>query len=184
MNDDRGFFETLIGDGRSLIKLTALLMMGAGAFALFQAGTGHFLPQDTEYLGMTAQQLCSLHGCRIVHFMVHDRVSFGGVLLAIGTMYLWLAEFPLRRGESWAWWALVISGGAGFLSFLAYLGYGYVDSWHGAATLGLLPLFAGGLIRTRVLRSERPARAPLDFHSRAGIGRILLLASYVGFYVS
>src|SRR5664279_5655729 len=169
MDDDRGFFETFIGDGRSLIKLTALLMMGSGAFALFQAGTGHFLPQDTEYLGMTAAQLCTLHGCRIVHFMVHDRVSFGGVLLAIGVMYLWLAEFPLRKGESWAWWALAISGGAGFLSFLAYLGYGYLDSWHGAATLGLLPLFIAGLVLTRSLRVDRQPRPPLDFHSRNGL---------------
>jgi hypothetical protein len=180
MDDDRGFFETLIGDGRSLIKLTALLMMGAGAFALFQAGTGHFLPQDTDYLGMTAAQLCTLHGCRIVHFMVHDRVSFGGVLLAIGVMYLWLAEFPLRRGESWAWWALAISGGAGFLSFLAYLGYGYLDSWHGAATLGLLPLFIAGLVLTRSLRVDRQPRPPLDFHSRYGLGRVLLLAATFG----
>jgi MFS family permease len=180
MDDDRGFFETLIGDGRSLIKLTALLMMGAGAFALFQAATGHFLPHDTEYLGMTAQQLCTLHGCRIVHFMMHDRVSFGGVLLAIGVMYLWLAEFPLRRRESWSWWALAISGGAGFLSFLAYLGYGYLDSWHGAATLGLLPLFTGGLVLTRPLRVERVTRPPLDFRSRNGMGRILLLASTFG----
>jgi hypothetical protein len=180
MDDDRGFFETFLGDGRSLFKLTALMMMGAGAFALFQAGTGHFLPHDTEYLGMTAVQLCALRGCRIVHFMVHDRVSFGGVLLAIGIMYLWLAEFPLRRRESWAWWALLISGCAGFLSFLAYLGYGYLDTWHGAATLGLLPLFIAGLIRTRSLRVERVTRPPIDFHSRGGIGRILLLASTFG----
>jgi hypothetical protein len=66
MDDDSGFFETFIADGRSPIKLTALLMMGSGAFALFQGGTGHFLPQDTDYLGMTAAQLCTLHGCRIV----------------------------------------------------------------------------------------------------------------------
>ena len=180
MDKDRGFFETLLGDGRSLFKLTALMMMGSGAFALFQAGTGHFLPHDTEYLGMTAQQLCTLHGCRIVHFMMHDRVSFGGVLLAIGVMYLWLAEFPLQRRQSWAWWALAISGGAGFLSFLAYLGYGYLDTWHGAATLGLLPLFAAGLVRTRSLRVERVTRPPLDFRSRDGLGRILLLASTFG----
>lgn len=180
MDDDRGFFEMFLGDGRSLIKLTALLMMGAGAFALFQAGSGHFLPHDTEYLGMTAQQLCTLHGCRIVHFMMHDRVSFGGVLLAIGVMYLWLAEFPLRRRESWSWWALTISGGAGFLSFLAYLGYGYLDSWHGAATLGLLPLFAAGLVLTRSVSVEHVTRPPLDFRSRKGIGRLLLLASTFG----
>lgn len=174
MQPDDGFFETLLGDGRSLLVLTALALMGAGGFALFQAATGHFLPHDTAYLGMTAQQLCSLRGCRVVHFMIHDRVSFGGVLLAIGVMYLWLTQFPLRRGESWAWWALAASGVAGFLSFLAYLGYGYLDTWHGAATLALAPLFAGGLWLTRGLRRERVAPAPRH------AGRLLLIASTAG----
>jgi hypothetical protein len=41
-----------------------------------------------------------MQGCRILHFMIHDRISFGGVLVAIGVLYLWLALFPLRRRES------------------------------------------------------------------------------------
>jgi hypothetical protein len=174
------FLGQLIGDGRALFKLLALALMGAGTFVLFQAATGHFLPHDTAYLGMDAAQLCKFYGCRVVHFMMHDRVSFGGVLLAIGVMYLWLAEFPLRRREGWAWWALGISGGAGFLSFLAYLGYGYLDTWHGAATLALAPLFLFALWRTRGLREEHVRPSPIDLHSHAGIGRLLLLASTVG----
>jgi hypothetical protein len=71
---------------------------------------------------MSADQLCRYQGCRILHFMIHDRISFGGVLIAIGVMYLWLTEFPLQRGETWAWWALVASGMVGFVSFLSYLG--------------------------------------------------------------
>src|SRR5205823_14752631 len=138
--DNRGFFETLL-TGPALLVTTALILMGCGAFALFQAATGQFLPHDVDFPGLTAQQLCTLRGCRVVHFMMHDRVSFGGVLLAIGVMYLWLTEFPLRRGESWAWWAILASGVAGFLSFLAYLGYGYLDTWHGVATLALAPIF-------------------------------------------
>jgi hypothetical protein len=177
---NEGFFETLVGDGRALFKLIALGLIGSGIFVVFQAATGHFLPQDTTYLGMDAKQLCSLHGCRIVHFMIHDRISFGGVLLAIGTMYLWLAEFPLRRGESWAWWALAISGGAGFLSFLAYLGYGYLDTWHGAATLALSPMYLFALWRTRGLRRVEVAREKLDLRSRAGRGRAFLLVSTAG----
>ncbi|HWW61479.1 MAG TPA: hypothetical protein VN181_08940 [Thermoanaerobaculia bacterium] len=179
-DDDKGFFETLLGDGRALIKLAALGLIGSGAFAFFQAATGHFLPQDTEYLGMTSQQLCALHGCRIVHFMIHDRISFAGVLIAIATMYFWLAEFPLKRGEAWAWWALAISSGAGFLSFLAYLGYGYLDSWHGAATLVLLPIFIGALAKTRALCRVRVRRPRLGLRSRAGIARALLIASTFG----
>jgi len=48
-----------------------------------------------------------------------------------------------------AWWTLAGSAGIGFLSFLSYLGTGYLDTWHGVATLALLPLFGVGLRRTR-----------------------------------
>jgi hypothetical protein len=172
--------EGVIGDGRPLLIVAALFLVACGGFAIFQAATGHFLPHDTVYLGMTAPQLCALDSCRILHFMIHDRVSFGGVLVAIGVLYLWLAMFPLRLRESWAWWALALSGLAGFLSFLAYLGYGYLDTWHGAATLVLLPIFVAGLICTRGLRCERIERAPLDLRSGPGVGRGLLLLSSVG----
>jgi hypothetical protein len=180
MSEDAGFLDTLLGDGRALFKLIALGLIGCGMFVVFQAATGHFLPQDTDYLGMDAKQLCTLHGCRIVHFMIHDRISFGGVLLAIGVMYLWLAEVPLKRGESWSWWALAISGGAGFLSFLAYLGYGYLDTWHGAATLTLAPLFLAALWRTRGLRKVSNERMRVDLRSRAGRGRALLAVATFG----
>jgi MFS family permease len=183
MDRDEGFLERLIGDGRPLLILTALTLMGCGAFALFQAATGHFLPHDTEYLGMTAQQLCTLRGCRIVHFMMHDRVSFGGVLLAIGIMYLWLTEFPLRRGQSWAWWAIVASGGAGFLSFLAYLGYGYLDTWHGWATLALLPVFVAGLALTAGVAGPLPllrGAFPNGLRDRLAVGRALLAFTAAG----
>jgi hypothetical protein len=172
--------EAVIGDGRPLLILSAAFLVACGAFAIFQAATGHFLPHDAVYLGMTADQLCALHGCRILHFMIHDRISFGGVLVAIGVLYLWLALFPLRREEAWAWWALALSALTGFLSFLAYLGYGYLDTWHGAATLVLLPMFVAGLVRTRRLRRHRLEPIPLDLRSAAGIGRILVLLSGIG----
>ena len=148
---DRGFLEALVGDGRPLLAVTALILLVCGSFAMFLAATGHFLPQDIQYLGMSAADLCTLHGCRIVHFMQHDRTAFGGALVAIGVLYLWLVTFPLAAGEAWAWWTLALSGVAGFASFLAYLGYGYLDTWHGAATLVLLPLYGLGLARARRL---------------------------------
>ena len=170
---DRGFLATLVGDGRPLLVLSSLALVAFGGFALFLGATGHFLPHDTAYLGLTSRQLCDLHACRIVHFMVHDRVSFGGVLVAIGVAYLWLVTFPLKGGERWAWWTLGSSGAAGFLSFLSYLGYGYLDTWHGAGTLALLPVFAGGLLLTR--RSAAPvARPPFSLATRAEQGRALL----------
>lgn len=170
----------MIDDGRPLLILSAVFLVGCGVFAIFQAATGHFLPHDSIYLGMTASQVCAPQGCRILHFMIHDRISFGGVLVATGVLYLWLALFPLRRHESWAWSALAASGSAGFLSFLAYLGYGYFDTWHGAATLALMVMFVGGLVRARGLRQQRMEPVPVDLHSRLGVGRALLLLSSIG----
>jgi len=119
----------------------------------------------------------------LLGFMFHDRVAYGGTLLAIGTGYLWLAAFPLLVGEAWAWWALVFSGGIGFLAFLTYLGQGYLDTWHGVATLFLLPVFAAGLWRSRpkafsVLSVW--AASPRGEHSLARWGRALLATCAVG----
>lgn len=156
--DSRTFFGTLIGDGRPLIVFTALALVFAGIGAIFLSVTGHFLPHDVEFLGMQPSDLCRLNECKIVHFMIHDRMSFGGVILSIAVLYLWLALFPLRDGESWAWWILVLTNATGFGSFLAYMGYGYLDHWHAWATGGLLPVALWGLCRTRKLCTR-----PLDF---------------------
>src|SRR5262245_35080414 len=125
--DHRGFFQALVGDGRPLLIFFGLSLVLVGGFALFLSATGHFLPHDLEFLGMTESQLCAYQDCRIVHFMFHDRTAFGGAVIAIGILYMWLAVFPLGHGEAWAWWLFVLSGTTGFASFLAYLGYGYLD---------------------------------------------------------
>ena len=178
---DRGLLASLIGDGRPLLALVAVSLMLSGGFALFLSASGHFLPHDVRFLGMDKEQLCGIHQCRIVHFMFHDRVSFGGALIAIGWLYLWLVQFPLRAGEPWAWWIFAVSGISGFGSFLAYLGYGYLDSWHGVATLFLLPTHLLGLVV-----SWRHLNRPASFGSllrpstRLSPGRLLLLGTGVG----
>lgn len=177
----------LVGDGRSLVTLTGIVLIFAGAFAIFLSATGSFLPHDVAFLGMEPRELCAINECRIVHFMFHDRVSFGGVLIATGLLYLWIAASPLRNGEAWAWWTLLISGAAGFASFLSYLGFGYLDAWHGVATLFLLPCFLVGMWKTRqMLREDRSVRslvAPgqyLPWLSAPGVGRLCLLAVGAG----
>jgi len=179
--DTRGLAEALIGDGRPVLTFTGLALAACGAFALFQSVTGHFLPHDVAFLGMDARALCALQGCRIVHFMFHDRVAFGGVLIAVGLLYAWLAEFPLRSGQRWAWRAFAWSGGCGFASFLTYIGYGYLDTWHGVATLVLLALFAVGLGRSRrtLAASSPPTSRPAL--GSLGLGRLLLVATGLGF---
>jgi hypothetical protein len=174
-------------NGRSLFRLMALGLMLAGSFALAQSASGRLLPHDLRYLGMDLPQLCGVGQGRVVRFMFHDRVSFGGALLAIALLYLWLERIPLKAGEAWAWWTFVLTGLTGFGSFLACLGYGYLDSWHGLATLALMPLYAGGLILTRCpsAGSEKLNLWP-DFpivgwwRTRLGWGRALLLATAAG----
>ena len=182
-DDERGLLSALVGDGRPLLVLLAVGLILSGLFALFLSATGSFLPHDVAFLGMQPRELCALDACRVVHFIFHDRVSFGGTLIAIGTLYLWLLAFPLRLGEEWAWWTLLLSGTIGFLSFLAYLIYGYLDSWHAVASAGLLPLFVAGMARTRRLlsrprenlRSLRRPAMPFSLGSRFGFGRSCLL---------
>jgi len=178
----------LVGDGRPLLLCSALMLAFSGGFAVFLSISGDFLPHDLDFLGMTADELCRLHGCRIVKFMIHDRLAFGGALLAVAVLYAWLTLFPLQRGEAWAWWALALSGLVGFGSFLAYLGYGYLDTWHGVASLLLLPLFTVGLWQTRERRFLpnglatllAPGWVPRSWLKRAGLGRLFLLATAVG----
>ena len=183
--DNRGLFEAIVGDGRGLVVLVGASLAFAGGFAIFLSMAGLLLPQDVAYLGMTTEQLCRLHGCRLVDFMIHDRVAFGGALLAIGALYVWLAEFPLRARAAWAWWVLLVSGVLGFATFLLYLGYGYLDTWHGAGTLALLPFFVLGLMRSwTTLLSPRNLRSVLYRMRREGRpqdwGTRLLLAASTG----
>ena len=185
MNEQRGLLRELIGDGRPALSLVAVALFASGAFAIFLSFRREFLPHDVAFLGMTAADLCGFADCRIVRFMFHDRVSFGGTLLAIATLYLWLAAFPLRQGAAWAWSAFLASGIIGFGSFLSFLGYGYLDSWHGAATIVLAAIFMVGLVVSRQhatitatgwLRTPEGRRAP----ARVRLGRYGLLATGTG----
>lgn len=171
----------LIGDGRPLLTLVALGLILSGLFAIFLTVTNSFLPHDIAFLGMQPSELCAFHQCRIVHFIFHDRTSFGGTLIAIGVLYLWLLAFPMRLGEAWAWWTLLLSGSIGFLSFLAYLIYGYLDSWHAVASANLLLLFVAGLWKTHSLLPQQGAGKilhpvePLTLRTLQGFGRACLL---------
>jgi hypothetical protein len=97
--DRHGLLEALVGDGRPVLTVIGLALAACGGFALFQSATGHFLPHDVAYLGMDAQRLCALQQCRIVHFMFHDRVAFGGVLLAVGTCTPGWPSSPCAAGS-------------------------------------------------------------------------------------
>lgn len=171
--------------GCIFLRVLAVCLILPGLFAVFQALTGKFLPHDEQFLGMSAQDLCALQGCRIVHFMIHDRVSFGGTIIAIGLLYLWLA----RQEQPWVWWLFLLSGAVGFGSFFAYLGYGYLDTWHGLATLAIFPCFLVGLVtgdasaRRDRFRCLLSPGCGLSLNSAGGMGRACLLATAAGMAV-
>lgn len=189
--DRRTLLDALLGDGRFLLIFTGLILILSGLFVIVQSITGHFLPHDVAYLGLDAQQLSAYNNGTITRFMFHDRISFGGSIMAVGFLYAWLAEFPLKNRESWAWYLLLFSGIVGFGSFLTYLGYDYFDTWHGVATAMLLPFFVAGLVRSYALikgnasvRDVWSARERLDLRSRYGIGKLFLFFSSWGMFMA
>lgn len=184
--DHRGIFETLFFEGKNLLTFTGLILVFSGVFVAVQSFIGEFLPQDTLYLGMDAKTL-GAYNQNIVNFMFHDRISFGGTLVAIGLLYIWLAEFPLRQKQDWAWWIFFLSGIIGFVSFLTYLGYGYFDSYHGYATVLLLPIYLIGLIKSYQSFETKPKLSSLNkvqikpnLKSSIGIGYLFLYITTIG----
>jgi hypothetical protein len=178
---DRGLISALLGDGSFLLAMMSVALIAAGGFALFLCVNGHFLPHDVARLGFDARQLALAGNPSLVNFMFHDRAAFGGALVALGGLYLWIVGFPLRDGERWAWWTLLLSGLAGFASFLTYLGFGYFDLWHGVASALLLPFFVAGLWRARLRLSfnaagslRQPAWLNHSFAQRCGRGLLLI----------
>lgn len=183
MSDDRSLLDVILADGRSLIALTGISLALSGLFAILQSVSGQLLPQDSHAIGMDSSALMHAGNRHLLGFMFHDRVAYGGTLLSIGAGYLWLAAFPLKARQPWAWWALVFSGGLGFLAFLTYLGQGYLDSWHGVATLFLFPVFVAGIWRSRpspLSFRHVFTHAPEDEALAEKWGRILLGACAAG----
>jgi hypothetical protein len=154
MDENKSIWNALIYDGIVLLGLTGLALLFAGAFAIFLSFSGDFLPHDAEKIGFSADELFLISE-NLVKFMLHDRAAFGGVLLSIGALYIWLAFYPVANGQAWAWKTFCVSGATGFGSFLLYLGYGHLDLWHAVATLCLLPIFIVGLRQSRKLIQEK-----------------------------
>ncbi|WP_258103236.1 hypothetical protein [Marinoscillum sp. MHG1-6] len=184
--DNRTIGKVIIGDGRPLLIFTGLILILSGLLVIAQSLSGHFLPHDTEFIGLSASELWKYNEGRINLFMFHDRVAFGGSIIAVGALYMWLTEFPLRNGEPWAWFLLLISGIVGFGSFLTYLGYGYLDSWHGLSTLLLLPFFILGMVRSYTLLDNKSFKdllgqsEKINLKTRYGLGKALLLFTSLG----
>ena len=92
-------------------------------------------------------------------FIVHNRVSFGGLLIMNGLLYWWLTRQITGSGRRWAWWTLCLSGAAGVSSYLAYYPHGYWDPIHALGTTVIAAALATGLARPGRIRMERGWRS-------------------------
>src|SRR5580704_9165394 len=92
VRDERSLFQAVLGDGRFLIALTGIALALSGGFAILQSVSGQLLPHDGHAIGMDSTALMRAGNRHLLGFMFHDRVAYGGSLLAIGIGYLWLAD--------------------------------------------------------------------------------------------
>lgn len=184
--DERSLVTILAGDGRPLLGLFAIGLGLAGGFAWFLSIVGEALPHELRFLQMTLPELRALDDGRVADFMTHDRVAFGGTLIAMAVLYLWLVAVPLGRGERWAWWLVAATGTFGFASFLAYAGSGYIDGWHATASVALLAVFLPGLVVShRHLAAGRTAASTWPpIRSARGVGLRLIGITGVGMVVA
>ena len=174
----------LLGDGRPALGAVGAAIAFAGGLAVYLGFTRQLLPHDLAYLDMTPAEIEALADGRVMGFMVHDRVSWGGSLFAVGAMMMWLVAFPLSDGRRWGWWALAGSGMIGFATFASHIPTGYLDTWHGVGTLALIPLFVVGIIRARSLTASSGRINLTRRLVEAGWGRRLVVATGVGLSVS
>lgn len=119
--------------------LIGLSLLGGGLLVLSLGLTRVVLPYDEAMTGINRQQLAGINP-RLLPFMIHDRVTLAGTMLALGTLYVALAWCGVRRGIEWARSAVVWSSLAGFFSFFTFLGFGYFDALH-AFVSGILLQF-------------------------------------------
>ncbi|MEZ6147188.1 MAG: hypothetical protein R3B91_17560 [Planctomycetaceae bacterium] len=144
--------------GRQAWLWTLLLgasMLIGGAMAMTIAVTRVVMPYDEQFVGMTRSELVTLNE-RLLSFMTHDRVTLAGTMLSLGTLYSVLSWWGIRRGWHWAYIAVIASSFVGFLTFFAFLGFGYFDPLHAFVTAILFQFLLLGI------HSEKPIPAYQD----------------------
>jgi hypothetical protein len=141
---------------------------------------------DNDYLGYLGAGRGRLEAVnpQLVHFVQHDRITLAGTMVAIGVLYAGLAWGGIRRGWVWARNAYLASGAVGFPTLFYFLGSGFLEPLHAAATLTLFPMFLlavrqrpAGRGWTVVPDGSEPERG------RALIGQLIMIMVGVGLVV-
>jgi dihydroorotate dehydrogenase len=144
-------------------------MLIGGIISLVIAMTRVVLPYDEAFIGLSRDEIAALNP-RLMAFLAHDRVSVTGSMFALAALYVGLAYGGIRRGHHWARIAFFVSAFAGFATFFAFLGYGYLDPFHAFVALALLQLL---LLALHAPMTSAPPRNEPDLHNDAAWRRSL-----------
>jgi hypothetical protein len=168
--------------GWAFLAATGWMLIVIGLAAFGTAASIRVLPHEAHFLDSTVSELVFRdHAGNLIGYMMHNRVSFGGALIAIGLLYVWMANVLLREGAAWAWWAFLLSGYLGVSSFLGYFLTDYLDMWHGFGSIGLALTITLGLVLSfqmlvppRGIKHIWPKDIFESLFSRFTIGRLIL----------
>ena len=100
-----------------------LLVLGLllSLLSLVSIGVAYFGEQDVLIQGVNLDKLAEVDP-RLPNIIRGRRATASAASLSLGMLMAWVAATAYRRGERWAWSALLVSVGAGsILSLLRYM---------------------------------------------------------------
>ncbi|HUE75576.1 MAG TPA: dihydroorotate dehydrogenase, partial [Chloroflexota bacterium] len=106
--------------------LFSVVMLVGGLLVSIAGATRIIFPYDEAFVGLTRAEIVAVND-RLLPFMMHDRVTLGAALIALGVIYFQLSTRAVRLGFGWAPRAIWVSSIPGFASFFLFLGHGYFD---------------------------------------------------------
>ncbi|MBX3062838.1 MAG: dihydroorotate dehydrogenase [Anaerolineae bacterium] len=132
--------------GQLFFAVTGLGLFGGGLAIVTVGLIGVFVPSDLTFINITTNALYAASP-RMLSLIAHDRIGFGGALVATGILTTFMALWGFRKGERWLWWTLVIGGPPGIIGGIGiHFVVGYTDFLHLAPVYLTLLLYVLGAV--------------------------------------
>jgi len=123
--------------GQLIFIVHGATIIAAGCVICCVGMTSVFVHDDLAFMQTTAEQLSTAHPS-LVPLVAHDRATWGGMLISVGTCVMLSSLWGFRRGNAWLWWGLVAAGTIAYASTIAiHWDVGYTSPHH------LFPAYAG-----------------------------------------
>ncbi len=113
-----------------LVLSVLLVLLSINSLMVGYGGTDNITP------GFELNQISQIAGKDVIDAFRGRRVTAATWALASGVLAGFIAFFPYRRGERWAWWALLIAlGTSQLLSLLRVVAFGSTFGSGAASTI-------------------------------------------------